>query len=335
MSKQPIRRRWPVDALAVCLLLQIVAVTVVAQDEKPEANPAQMREEQVTLPRYQDLPVPGAEDLLREKPFDWIVLRTQEVLVVEPIASRPDLISRLTIKHDLAQQVYNRVLKHKPYKDAELASLRQLYKGTDRMAELDAREAALKEELDASRERVDLLRPTNYKLQITLRDGSVDPDYTLDLRFVELIVYYEDLVLRSADQMIEQGRVPLAYDLLLLVARRYRDSFAPIQSELEAEEAELLARLKVLEDERAGLRKSRDELNLPKTRNTAAAKLRLNVLEKTIVAIAAEMKDLEEELRSVRFKLRFKRPKDFPNPEPLRKDDLLFPSWPRFRLLRK
>lgn len=330
MSNQPIRQYWQGDSLAVCLLLQIMALTAVAQDVQPEATPPPMREEQVTLPRYQDLPVPSAEELLREKPFDWIVLRTQEVLVIEPISSRPDLISRLNIKHELAQQHHNRILKHKPYKDAELASLRQLYKGTDRVAEVDAREAALKEEMEASRERMDSLRPANYKLQITLRDGSVDPEYTLDLRYVELIVYYEDLVLRSADQMIEQGRVPLAYDLLLLVARRYRDSFAPIQAELESEEAGLLARLKALEDERTGLRKSRDELNLPKNKNTAASKIRLNSLEKTVVAIAAEMKDLEDELRSVRFKLRFKRPKDFPNPEPLRKDDLLFPSWPRF-----
>ncbi|MBS0201617.1 MAG: hypothetical protein JSS49_01870 [Planctomycetes bacterium] len=314
-------------ALWFCFVLQLAATLAVAQETKPE-TPLREREEQVPLAKGMDLP--EADVLLRERPFDWLVLKTEDVLVIEPLASRPDLISRLTIKHELAQQTYNRAFKYRPYKEAEIASLRQFYKGDDRTAELDAREAALKQELETLRERMDALRPVNYKLQITLRDGSLDPDYTVELRFVETIIYYEDLVLRRADRLIEQGNVPLAYDLLLLVARRYQESFAPIQSELESDEAELVGRVKALEDERAGLRKSRDELNLPKNRNTAASKLRLNVLEKTIVSIAAEIKELEEELRSVRFKLRFKRPKDFPNPEPVRKDDLLFPSWPRF-----
>src|SRR4029079_3399834 len=81
---------------------------------------------------------------------------------------------------------------------------------------------------------------------------------------------------------------------------------------------------------RTVLRQSRDELNLPKNRNAPGVKVRLTAMEKTIVAIAAEIKDIDEDLRGLRFKMRFARPKDFPNPDPPRKDDLLLPSWPRF-----
>lgn len=302
---------------------------VVADDPKP-APQGQVRDEQQTLPKYMDMAIPEAEELLRSRPFDWIVLKSQEVLVVEPLSIRPDIIGQITIRHDMAQQTYNRVLKNKPYKEAEIISLRQFLKNTDKGADLDDREARVKQELEASRERVESLKPATYKMQITLRDGSVDPEYTLELRHVDFIVYYEDLLLRRADELIEAGRTPLAYDLLLLVARRQRDFSAPLLAELEREEQGLVARIKSLEDERAELRKSRDELTAPKNRTSAAAKMRVTALDKTVVAIAAEIKDIEEELRVLRYKMRFKRPRDFPNPDPLRKDDLILPTWPKF-----
>lgn len=323
--------------LAFVLMLTAIGVgtaTAVADDdpkpEKPNAKPAQLREEQGTLPKSGELPVPEAEELLRSRPFDWIILKTQEVLVVEPVAMRPDLISRLPIRYDLAAQSYARLLKLKPVKEAELSSLRQFFKNADRTEEFNEREAQLKQELDARRERAESLRPAAYKIPITLQDGSVDPEYVLDLRFVESIVYYEDLVLRRADELIAQGRTALAYDLLLLVARRHRDNNAVIQSELETEEKGLVARMAALDEERLSLRQSRTELLSPQNKTVPAAKMRVATIEKTVVAISNEIKDLEEDVRILRYKLRLFRPKEFPVPDPPRKDDLLLPSWPRF-----
>ena len=151
-------RRAVTLLLAFVLMLAAMlagAVSAVADDdpksEKPNAKPAQLREEQGTLPKSGELPVPGAEELLRSRPFDWIILKTQEVLVVEPVAMRPDLISRLPIRHDLAAQSYARLLKLKPVKEAELNSLRQYFKNADRTEEFNDREAQLKQELDARR----------------------------------------------------------------------------------------------------------------------------------------------------------------------------------------
>lgn len=320
--------------ILIWTLVSLVTVGLAADDEKqekPSPKAAKTLQEQVTLPKYEDLVLPDAEALLRARPFDWIVLKNQDVLVVDALGTRPDIIGRLAIKQEMATQTYNRILKHRPYKDAELTSLRQYFKDdADRLKEFDEREARLKQELDAARDRPDSFKPATYKLPITLQDGSVDPEYILELRYVDSIVCYEDLVLRRADRLIEEGRTPLAYDLLLLVARRHRDNNVLILSELETAEAGLLDQIKSLEKERTSLRQVRDELNLPKNKTSASARMRLTAIEKTVVAIAAEIKDTEEELRSLRFKMRFARPKDFPNPDPLRKDDLLYPTWPRF-----
>lgn len=331
----PLRNRIDRRAIPMLFAFALMKLTspwaVMADDDaKPESKPAQVQDEQTALVKIDDLPLPEAEDLLRSRPFDWIVLKSREVLVVEPLAMRPDMISQLTILHEMAIHSYNRILKHKPYQDVELASLRQYYKNADRANEFDARDASIKLELDRSRERVDALKPATYKFPITLRDDSIEPEYMLDLRHVESITYYEDLVVRRADLLIEAGQTPLAYDLLMLVARRHRTSNARIQGDLEAEEQALMARIKSLEDERIALRRSRTELGTAANRTSPNAKMRLAALEKTIVAIAEEIKDLEIDLRNQRYKLRFMRPRDFPNPDPPRKDDLLLPTWPRY-----
>ncbi|MFO1046268.1 MAG: ABC transporter substrate-binding protein [Planctomycetaceae bacterium] len=303
---------------------------VVAQDSNAEPPVGRAKEEQTTLPRYPDMVLPEAVDLLRAKPFDWIVLKSQEVLVVDPVSMRPDPITRVTIKYDIAQQMYNRMLKNRPYKIAEIESVRQYSKNKDQTAEADATETRLKEELENARERADALKPQTFKLPVTLRDGSVDPEYVLDLRLVETVIHFEDLILRRADQLIADGRIPLAYDLLLLVARRHRDNNLLIQSELETEEQELVRQIKSIDDERATLRTSKESLTAAVSKNVPGSKVRLAALEKTVTRIAVEIKEIEEELRAVRLRLRFARPKDIPKPEAIRKDDYYLPAWPRF-----
>ena len=253
---------------------------VVAQDSNAEPPVGRAKEEQTTLPRYPDMVLPEAVDLLRAKPFDWIVLKSQEVLVVDPVSMRPDPITRVTIKHDIAQQMYNRMLKNRPYKIAEIESVRQYSKNKDQAAEADATETRLKEELENARERADALKPQTFKLPVTLRDGSVDPEYVLDLRLVETVIHFEDLILRRAEQLIADGRIPLAYDLLLLVARRHRDNNLLIQSELETEEQELVRQIKSLDDERAILRTSKVSLTPAVSKNVPGSKGRLAALEK-------------------------------------------------------
>lgn len=327
-TSSQMRSKWLVSTIFLCLLA--ISHLVCADDQTPPPTTSPVREEQTTLSKLADMVLPDAESLLRARPFDWLVLKNGDVLVIDPLPIRPDLQSVYSIRHDMAVHTYNRILRHKPYKEAELTSLRQYIKDAEKVKEFDAREAQIKQELDTARERTEALKPATTKIQVTLRDGSVDPDYLLELRYVDSVVYFEDLILRRADKLIEEGRTPLAYDLLLLVARRYRDDIAPLRDELEAEERSLQAQIKLLENERIDLRKVRDELAAPKNKNSSPAKMRLTAVEKTIVAIAGELKDLEDDLKALRFKFRFLRPQDFPNPDPPRKDDLLLGSWPRF-----
>ena len=322
--------REPGISQFVVLILFACSGVTDAQEAVPEPPVGKVRQELTTLPRYPDMVLPEAVDLLRGKPFDWIVLRSQEVLVVDPITIRPDPIGRVTFMHELAQQSYNRILKHRSYKVTEIESLRQYFKDADRGAEFDAREAALKEDVEQARERLDQWKPSSFKIPVTMQDGSVDPEYVLELRHIESVVNFEDLLLRSANQLISEGRVPLAYDMLLVVSRRHRENNLFIQAELEREEQRLAALIKPLENERAALRISIESLQAAMKKGTTGAKGRLATAETTVTRITAEIKDIEEELRGLRFKLRFVRPRDFPTPEAVRKDDLLLPSWPKF-----
>ena len=141
------------------------------------------------LPKYSDMELPSAEDLLRAKPFDWVVLKTQEVLIVEPVGPRPDTLAKLTNEYE-----------------------RYLLKGKAGFLGGDER---LKER-----------RQQFLRLPITLIDPGQDqdPDYLLETKMVQKIEYFEDLVLRRTNLLIDEGMTSLAYDLLMFVDRRHREN---------------------------------------------------------------------------------------------------------------
>ncbi len=269
------------------------------------------------LTKYQEMVLPSAEDLLRSKPFDWIVLKTDEVLVVEPVSPRPDPVQRLTWRQKQAEATYNRVLKYRPAKVAEIER-----RGRNREQNLEEIKQGPDSVLNAARDKMQEAKQAAQKIPVTLRDGGVEPEYLLETRHINFVVHYEDLLLRRADQLIEDGRVPLAYDLLLIVERRHLVNNTAIQTELESTERELASSIKQLDTERAKLRAERDELK--------TARKRITEIEKSIESWTNEMKELEEELLTVRKKLRFSRPKDFPKPDAPIKDDILLPAWPKF-----
>ena len=276
------------------------------------------------LPKYKDLPLPSGEDLLKGKPFDWIVLRTDDVLVVEPVAPRHDPVMRLNLKQKQAETTYSRVLKYKPARMTEVDQ--QLARNRD--LNVEALRGEVEGKLTAARDKVQEAKLAAQKLAVTLLDESVDPDYLLDTRHILLVVHYEDLVLRRVEQLIDEGRVPLAYDLLLVVNRRHRENNARIQTELETDEKTNQSEGESLKARREELRKERDQL---KTKpRTGAAKKRETELDDGIDSLTKETKDLDEELVTIRKKLRFVRPKDFPRPEAPLKDDVLLPAWPKY-----
>jgi hypothetical protein len=140
------------------------------------------------LPKYTDLKLPTAEEFLRSKPFDWIALKNQEAIVVEPVGPRPDTLVKLNAD-------YERYLL-----------------GSAGMIEGETR---LKEKrLQFRRVEITLFEPG---------EGQ-DPDYVLDTKLIQKIDYFEDLILRRTNLLIDEGKISLAYDLLMLVDRRNREN---------------------------------------------------------------------------------------------------------------
>ena len=308
-------------ALAFASVLISIGQLATAQDAKSDGAPPKG---DGALPKYKELSLPSGEDLLKGKPFDWIVLKTDEVLVVEPVAPRHDPVMRLSLKQKQAEATYNRVLKYRTARMTEVDQ--QLTRNRD--LNVDALREEVEAKLTAARDKVQETKQALLKLPVTLLDESVDPDYLLDTRHILLLVHYEDLVLRRVEPLIDEGRVPLAYDLLLVVNRRHRENNARIQAELETDEQSLLAESEALKARREELRKERDQI---KTKTaTAVTKRRATEIDNTIDSINKEVKELDEELVLIRRKLRFARPKDFPRPDPALKDDVLLPSWPKY-----
>ena len=190
---------------AVCLWGRLLLILVLfsgfsapasADDETSKAAEPQSEntenpkapEAEVVLLKYSDMVLPSAEEFLRAKPFDWIVLKSMEVLVVEPVGPRPDTLAILMSE-------YERYLKGRAgFGD-----------GVERLGER---------------------RRQFQRLALTLVNPGADqdPDYVLETKFIQRIEYFEDLVLRRTNLLIDEGNVSLAYDLLLFVDRRHREN---------------------------------------------------------------------------------------------------------------
>ena len=174
-------------------MIWIIPPAVDAQDESSKRGPDQPAKNRDTesigqLPKYDDLELPSAEELLRAKPFDWVSLRNGDTFVVEPITPRPETLARLN------------------------GELERYLKGRAGFADGD----------DLLKEK----RRQLQRIQLTLINPGEDqdPDYYLETKFVHKIDHFEDLVLRRVNLLLDEDRIPLAYDLLLVVDQRNRDN---------------------------------------------------------------------------------------------------------------
>jgi hypothetical protein len=163
------------------LALFLACGFAVAQD-KPATDAL---EEDPPLPKLGQMQLPEAETLLKQKPVDWVVLRNDDVLVVEPVAPRPQTLEKM---------------------DEELRQLGNV-------------KPKNKEEADELRQkRLDLL-----KLQVTLVNAGEEADFTVETRLIKQIVYHEDHVLERAGRCIDEGLTALAFELLVYLDRRHHN----------------------------------------------------------------------------------------------------------------
>ncbi|ADG67530.1 extracellular solute-binding protein family 5 [Planctopirus limnophila DSM 3776] len=135
-------------------------------------------EEAEKLPTLSTLALPDAKTLLKGRPVDWIILKTDEVIVVEPLEPRPGALEK-----QINDQLEAMRKPLPPQKNAmELEQSRRRELGT---------------------------------LKITLADPEdPQPEYRIDLKLIREVLYHEDLLLRRVDELLKSGETDVAYELL-------------------------------------------------------------------------------------------------------------------------
>ncbi len=141
------------------------------------AKPDDDEGDSAELPKLDEMPLPSFERLLQGPAMDWLVLKTQRVIEVEPLHPRPGTLE------DIERQV----------------------KETFR--------------LPAQNEEGKARRKALANLPITLLEGDAR-EFKIAVRMIREIIYFEDLMLRRIDRLLDDRRAREAYDLLIALHQR-------------------------------------------------------------------------------------------------------------------
>ena len=185
-------------SLTMSFLTLIPAVSS-AQDQQPpnepipnEVNQAEQATEQVTeqsaeeLPLLEDLETPSAEELLTESPKDWILLNTEDVLIVESLSPRPGTL-------ELRQE------------------------------EIDNKEAQRRGTVGSERDRIQEELNELRSLAVVLPDIGDNREFRLPIRRIRKIIHHEDHMLRRATLLLQERRIPQALELLTRLQLNWED----------------------------------------------------------------------------------------------------------------
>src|SRR5579872_625967 len=188
--------------------------------DEQEAESEPTEEDSSSLPSISDMELPSFQRLMQGPPFDWLVLPTKKVIVIEPVPVRPGTLQEI-----------------------------------DRKIQGMMRKAGDPPESEQTKQR----RMALYYLPVTLTEGDFR-EYKLHIKFVKEIVYYEDLMLRRIDALLDERKIRQAYELLTaleqrqpawsgLVPRKHRLMFTEAAVKLDEGEAQhALALLEALHD---------------------------------------------------------------------------------------
>ncbi|HUQ72194.1 MAG TPA: hypothetical protein VM165_21890, partial [Planctomycetaceae bacterium] len=182
----------------------LMALCLSASAQPDPAKPAEPAAEPPP-PKYKDLQPPTADEILKGKPVDWIVLLNGDVIMTDPVQPRPGTLEKIKAQHDAVSK--------------QAVSAKDLPDKLKKLAELE-------------------------KLKITLFDSADDPEFTLELRFIERIVHFEDLIVRRISKTLDERQLPTAYELLMFLDRRARgwDGFNAVYQRFLFLEATRLAK---------------------------------------------------------------------------------------------
>ncbi len=184
----------------------IPTVTFAFQDkgeEESETDDETSEDEEDRIPKISEMKLPTVKELLQNPPVDWVVLKNNDVIVVEPITPRPDTLKKLEI--ELTE------LRKKPRPQSE-----------------EGREER-KEEIQALN-----------SLEIILVDGGEEPEFSIKTKDIQQIIYHEDLLLRRINKLLDEGTYRTAHEMFFNLVRELPDwpGIKKIQQKLLFLEAE-------------------------------------------------------------------------------------------------
>lgn len=200
-----------------CWLCAAITAATFAQGDVPQPKP--MPQEQ-PLKKIDEMPIPSLEDLLSKPAVDWVVLRPprrDEVLVVQPISPRPDTISRMS---KMAEDLRSAAKRPKQEQGESAEQYRQ----------------RLRDLMDEA-ENLVVLFPLIEGVKPEEQDSN---EYRLNVqKHVDRIIYHEDLMLKRADLLMNEGQLSKAFELLLVLERRQGEwpGYADRRNRLIFEEA--------------------------------------------------------------------------------------------------
>ncbi len=175
------------------------------QPEPPKTEKTEQSEEAPLLKKdqmWRNLPTKA--DLLTKPPFDWVVLKKDEtVLVVKPVQPRPKTLEQMAEKRKQASQL------PKPTRMA----------GESLDAFTERSKAAIIEsgKMLKKLESIEIELPDTTKVSEEQDDAS----YLLNIvRDVSEVIHFEDIALKRVDLLLDKGELEDAYELLLMLERR-------------------------------------------------------------------------------------------------------------------
>jgi len=222
-----IRRSTAPNASPLWARLAVVALTV-ALLGTGRSSMADEKVDKTVLPKLTDMQLPTADELLRAddangKAFDWIVLKApvetdRTVLVVSPLEVRPDTLKKMA-------ETYTKVEASKPKTPEEREERTQRLK--------------------------------NLKLLIVKLPGNAVAEYVLPIINIDHIVLFEELMLQRVDELLKEGDIRKAYELLLRVEKEYPswelskpryENLLLVESGLRARDGDIYAALALLDE---------------------------------------------------------------------------------------
>ena len=180
------------------------------------------------LPKLTEMQLPTAVELLRAddrngKAFDWIVLKAsleadRTVLIVSPLEIRPDTLRTMA-------ETYIKVEATKPKNEEERS------------------------------ERTTRLK--NLKQLVVKLPGNAVAEYALPISTIDHIILFEELMLRRADELLREGDIRKAYELLLRVEKEFPawelskprfENLLLVESGLRAKKGDIYSALALLDE---------------------------------------------------------------------------------------